>query len=95
MTIDVLTFRVTGHVQRVHFRKYTKGVAKDLRLTGWVKNQEDGSVIGLVEGSKREIGEFKFFLAHLGSPLSIIEEVETIEEMFGVKRNYTSFSIRH
>lgn len=35
---------VTGRVQGVSFRWYTEKRAAELGLTGWVRNQDDGSV---------------------------------------------------
>ena len=36
---------VAGRVQGVGFRFFTQQTALNLRITGWVKNQTDGSVI--------------------------------------------------
>ena len=44
--------RVYGKVQGVFYRATTKTVADDLGLTGWVKNEADGSVTIVAEGSK-------------------------------------------
>lgn len=44
--------RVFGKVQGVFYRASTKTVAEDLGLTGWVKNEADGSVTIHAEGSK-------------------------------------------
>ena len=44
--------RVYGKVQGVFYRATTKTVADDLGLTGWVKNEADGSVTIIAEGSK-------------------------------------------
>lgn len=41
---------VTGRVQGVGFRFFTQGEAIELRLTGWVKNETDGSVSMEVQG---------------------------------------------
>lgn len=47
--------RFSGIVQGVFFRKKTKEVADNLKLKGWVKNMEDGSVLALFEGGEAEI----------------------------------------
>ncbi len=47
--------QVFGKVQGVFFRASAKTVADDLRLTGWVKNESDGSVLIEVEGSENSI----------------------------------------
>lgn len=41
---------VTGRVQGVGFRRYVRGWARRLALTGWVRNQPDGSVRLVAEG---------------------------------------------
>ena len=43
--------RITGRVQGVGFRDWTLTQASQLGLTGWVRNERDGSVTALVAGS--------------------------------------------
>lgn len=45
-----LNIKVTGKVQGVFFRDSTKMVADQLGVTGWVKNEADGSVSIEAEG---------------------------------------------
>lgn len=47
--------RVYGRVQGVGFRYKTHHVADSLRLTGWVRNEEDGSVSMEVQGDEAMI----------------------------------------
>ncbi|MCW0000687.1 acylphosphatase [Pararhizobium sp. YC-54] len=42
--------RITGRVQGVGFRFWTRGQAQRLGLTGWVRNEADGSVTALICG---------------------------------------------
>jgi acylphosphatase len=42
--------RITGMVQGVSFRAYTRQQAQGLGVTGWVRNEPDGSVAGHFEG---------------------------------------------
>ena len=42
--------RVTGRVQGVFFRAWTRDEAKRARVTGWVRNCSDGSVEAHLEG---------------------------------------------
>ena len=46
-----------GTVQGVGFRYTTLSFAKQLSLTGWVKNLTDGSVKAVVEGPREKIEE--------------------------------------
>lgn len=41
---------VTGRVQGVAFRHYAQGQACRLGVTGWVRNEPDGSVAAHLEG---------------------------------------------
>lgn len=52
------TFKITGKVQKVFFRKHTSQTAISLNLVGWVANTPDGkSVIGVVEGAEKDVDE--------------------------------------
>jgi acylphosphatase len=45
-----LTAQVTGRVQGVGFRHFTRQQARGLGLAGWVMNEPDGSVSVVAEG---------------------------------------------
>lgn len=44
--------RVTGRVQGVFFRAWTRDQAHELSVAGWVRNAADGSVEAHVEGER-------------------------------------------
>ena len=46
-----LRIRVEGRVQGVFYRASTQSKALELGLSGWVKNQPDGSVLMEVQGN--------------------------------------------
>ncbi len=50
--------RVMGTVQGVGFRWFTLRAARRLGLAGWVRNDADGSVEVLVEGSEGAVNRF-------------------------------------
>jgi acylphosphatase len=50
-----LSVRVTGLVQGVWFRGWTAGKARELGLSGWVRNEADGSVRGLISGPEAAV----------------------------------------
>ncbi|APG88959.1 acylphosphatase AcyP (plasmid) [Sinorhizobium americanum CCGM7] len=43
--------RITGRVQGVCFRVWTRDEAERLGLAGWVRNESDGSVTALIAGA--------------------------------------------
>ncbi len=45
-------FIFSGYVQGVGFRYHSSYMARDLGLTGWVKNEYDGSVVMEVQGEE-------------------------------------------
>jgi acylphosphatase len=47
--------RVTGRVQGVGFRAWTRDRARRLHLDGWVRNEADGSVTSLVSGDAEQV----------------------------------------
>jgi acylphosphatase len=49
--------RVSGRVQGVSFRAWTKGRAQALGLSGWVRNEIDGSVTALIAGTEAQVAE--------------------------------------
>jgi acylphosphatase len=52
------TIVFTGRVQGVGFRATARDVADGFAVTGWVRNEPDGSVRCIVEGEKGEIERF-------------------------------------
>jgi acylphosphatase len=52
------TITFTGRVQGVGFRYTTVNVAAGYNVTGWVRNEPDGSVRCVVEGAREELDRF-------------------------------------
>lgn len=50
--------KVIGKVQGVFFRASTKKAADRLDIKGWVRNEEDGSVLIEAEGSEQQMQAF-------------------------------------
>lgn len=69
------TITVTGKVQGVFFRKYTKEEADRLGLKGIVRNEPGGSVYIEAEGSKEQLDKFIAW-CHKGSPSSRVDKVD-------------------
>ncbi len=49
--------RATGRVQGVGFRYFVQQNAKELGLTGWVRNMDDGSVTMELQGPADAVAE--------------------------------------
>jgi acylphosphatase len=75
---EAVRFFVSGHVQGVFFRKYTKREADRLALVGWVRNRRDGRVEALACGSRDHLAQFEQFLRTKGSPNSRIDSLERL-----------------
>jgi len=82
---------VTGRVQGVSFRYYTRQQAEQLGLVGFVRNQRDGSVFVEAEGSETDLEKLLRFL-HQGSPQARVTEVKTSWQPASEK--YKRFQVR-
>ncbi len=54
--------RITGRVQGVGYRYSAAHVARELGLSGWVRNAPDGSVETRVQGDERVLEQYVEFL---------------------------------
>jgi acylphosphatase len=70
---------VSGRVQGVFFRSSTETVARQLGLTGWVRNLRDGRVEAVFEGERQVLGEMLAW-CHEGPEGAVVNEVEEIWE---------------
>jgi acylphosphatase len=68
-------FLVSGRVQRVGFRWWTRRAASRLGLSGTVRNLADGNVEIHVCGSTDAITKFQDLL-RVGPPAAVIESVQ-------------------
>jgi acylphosphatase len=67
--------RVTGRVQGVWFRGWTRDRAARLGLRGWVRNEADGSVAALIAGPEAAVAEMVDAL-HRGPERARVVSVE-------------------
>ena len=68
--------RITGRVQGVWFRGWLGGEARRLALTGWVRNEPDGSVAALFIGRSEAVAAI-LVRCREGPPLARVDNVET------------------
>ncbi len=71
-------FTVHGKVQGVWFRAWTQDLAKEMGVTGWVRNMTDGNVEGTAMGDDDLLVRFLDRL-HDGPPLARVTKVDTTE----------------
>ncbi len=83
---------VKGNVQGVGFRRATKYLADDLRLTGFVRNLPDGSVEICAQGEKNQLETFLSVLKEKFSA-SHIDAIET--HFCPPAKTYPDFRIVH
>lgn len=88
---DSLHAWVTGRVQGVNFRHYTRQRAQQLSLTGWARNLDDGAVEALAEGPRPALDQFLDFLQH-GPPSARVDGVRV--EWGAASGQHRTFEIR-
>jgi len=83
---------VHGHVQGVGFRFYTYQNAIMNRITGWVKNNADGTVKIVAQGEESNMNKF-IDAVRRGPRFSKIIDV-SIKELQGLE-NHKAFQIKY
>ena len=83
--------RVTGRVQGVFFRAWTRDEARALGLTGWVRNDADGSVEAHLEGSDAAVSKMVELMGQ-GPSHAHVDEVY-VEE--ADPEGHDGFEVRH
>lgn len=59
-----VTLRVQGMVQGVNYRQAARREAERLGVTGFARNEDDGSVLVEAEGEQRNLDEFIAWCRH-------------------------------
>jgi acylphosphatase len=67
---------ISGRVQGVYFRAYTRDQAVARGLTGWVRNLPDGRVAAVFEGDREKIDSMLAWLQE-GPRYAAVDEVLT------------------
>ena len=80
---------ISGKVQGVGYRYSVKHKAESLGISGFVRNQNDGSVFVTAEGEKSAMENFLRW-CHQGPPRAF---VRTIEKKPGTIENFSDFRI--
>jgi acylphosphatase len=83
---------ISGRVQGVFFRAYTRDAAIQQKVNGWVRNLSDGRVEAVFEGDAERVDGMVAW-CHQGSPGSRVQEVQIREEPF--QGEFASFEVRY
>ena len=90
MTIEHRTFLVHGRVQGVFYRQSTRQQARQLGLTGYARNNPDGTVTIEAEGPADALAQLAQW-CHQGPPAARVDKVEAAT---GPVQGYLEFEIR-
>ena len=73
-----ITYRVliTGRVQGVCFRDWTKLKANELGIAGWVRNRETGFVEAVISGTREEV-EQMLLAFKIGPEEAKVDSIQT------------------
>lgn len=83
---------VSGRVQGVFFRQNTRKKARELGISGWVKNLSDGRVEALMEGEKDKVENLIEWLRK-GPIIARVDGIEVFWEEH--KGEFNDFAIKH
>jgi len=81
---------ISGRVQGVGFRAFTRQQAAVLDIKGWVKNLADGRVEAVIEGKKNNVTQMAKKLKE-GSSFARVDNFESKEEEID---NFDDFEVR-
>lgn len=83
---------ISGRVQGVGFRNFTRKTAKKLGVTGWVKNLSDGRVETVLSGKQEKVNEMLGYLEK-GPSLARVDDIQYEEEKY--KDEFSKFQITY
>ena len=72
---------VSGRVQGVWFRVFTREKARELNVNGRVRNLDDGRVEAIAEGDEDSVKDFIKALK-IGPPLADVTDLRVSEDVF-------------
>lgn len=83
---------IKGRVQGVFFRENTKQKARELGLTGWVRNLDSNDVEAVIEGPKEQIEKLVDWIKE-GPALAKVDGAEVAWSE--CKDEFNEFVVRH
>ena len=85
-----VNIKIFGEVQGVFFRHSARLKAREIGITGFVKNEPDGAVYMEAEGDEKTLGQFLEWCQH-GSESAKVEKVESSS---GNVKGFSDFVIK-
>lgn len=76
--LETRLVQVRGQVQGVGYREACVRRARELHVTGWVRNRMDGSVEAMLQGSPEQLADMCAWLSE-GMSAALVEELEVTE----------------
>lgn len=86
--------RISGRVQGVGFRHFTKQNARRLNINGWVKNLPDGDVEAVFAGEKDNVLEMLEEMKK-GPSVAQVDDLSVDESSEKLNETFSGFSVRH
>lgn len=83
---------ISGFVQDVGYRAWVKREAEDLKLRGWVRNRDDGTVELVVEGNLKQL-EKLIKQCWIGPEVCEVKQVHVVWQT--ATGEFTTFEILH
>jgi acylphosphatase len=83
---------ISGRVQGVGFRAFTRQNAQQLGVNGWVKNLYDGRVEAVLEGNKSAVKRLEKKL-NSGPSFANVDDITVQNESY--QGDFSTFSIKY
>lgn len=94
MNFKEMKLMISGRVQGVGFRHYTRTNAGDLGIKGWVRNLDNGDVEALIQGPEEKL-ESMLEKLKSGPMPARVDHVNIIEETENPDKKEKTFRVVH
>ena len=86
--------RLSGRVQGVGFRHFTKQNAKRLNINGWVKNLQNGDVEAVFVGEEDNVNKMLEEMKK-GPRSARVDDLSVDEDSNALEESFEGFGVRH
>ena len=94
MSTDIIKHVIiSGRVQGVGFRYFTKKSAESLGVSGWVKNLRSGEVEAVLQGSSESVTEMMNRL-EAGPTTARVDEIKELEDKSVAQNRVNGFNVK-